>query len=96
MSNIYVYKIFFLDGTLKYVLEELKQKYPNIKVVKESSKELIFEYTDSDINIFRNLYSPISIEDGKGNRLDLSKREWRGEFVPAGINPSLAYIMCMV
>jgi len=50
MSNIYVYKIFFLDGTLKYVLEELKQKYPNIKVVKESSKELIFEYTDSDIN----------------------------------------------
>lgn len=96
MKSTIIYKLYILQGTLEYVLIELLNKYPNVKILRQVSDEILFEHIDSDINIFRNLYSPIAIENEKGIRLDLSKREWRREYVSAGINPSLAYIMCMM
>jgi len=96
MKTIFKYKLYILKGTLEYVLIELLNKYPNVKILKQVSDQILFEYIDSDINIFRNLYSPIGIENEKGIRLDLSKRDWRKKYVSAGINPSLAFVMCML
>ena len=93
---IYSYTLKILQGTSEYVLKELKEKYPNIQIVKVGKAEILFNSDVEDINSFRNLYSPTYIEDSDGRILNLSKREWRKEYVPAGINPSLAYILCMV
>jgi len=91
------YKLHILDGTLEYVLKELLEKYPQADILNTGREEIEFEIDiDGDIEIFRNLYSPLHIEDCNGRILKLSKREWRKEFVPAGINPSLAYILCMI
>lgn len=62
----------------------------------EGSLRIIFESEEKNIETFRNLYSPTHIEDEKGKILNLSRREWRKGFVSAGINPSLAYILCMM
>ncbi len=93
---IYSYTLKILQGTSEYVLKELKEKYPNIQIVKVGKAEILFNSDVEDINSFRNLYSPTYIEDSDGRILNLSKREWRVGFVPAGINPSLAYILCMI
>ncbi|NLE31050.1 methyltransferase [Candidatus Dojkabacteria bacterium] len=92
----YSYTLKILEGTSEYVLKELLEKYPTIEIVKENKDEILFNSDIEDINSFRNLYSPTHISNLKGNTLNLSKREWRVEFVSAGINPSLAYILCMI
>jgi len=96
MKKINRYELFILEGTLEYVLLEVKNKYPSVNIAKEYKDRIIFESEKKDIKVFRNLYSPIGIENEQGIKLDLSKREWRKEYVPAGINPSLAYLMCMI
>lgn len=92
----YSYTLKILEGTSEYVLKELLEKYPTIEIVKENKDEILFNSDIEDINSFRNLYSPTHISNLKGNTLNLSKREWRVGYVPAGINPSLAYILCMI
>jgi tRNA G10 N-methylase Trm11 len=92
----YPYTLKVLEGTCEYVLKELLEKYPDIKVEEVSKDEILFNLDIEDINSFRNLYSPIYISNRNGNTLNLSKRDWRVEYVPAGINPSLAYILCMI
>jgi hypothetical protein len=72
------YKLHILDGTLEYVLKELLEKYPQIDILNTGREEIEFEIDmDGDIEIFRNLYSPLHIEDCNGRILKLSKREWR-------------------
>ena len=90
------YILEFLSGTSKFVKEELLKKYPNIQVTEENQTSLTFTSEESDIETFRNLYSPSHIKDTNGKELSLSKRTWRKEYVPAGIDPSLAYIMCQI
>lgn len=92
----YSYTLKILESTSEYVLKELSEKYPDINIVKVDKNEILFNSDVEDINSFRNLYSPTHISNSKGNTLNLSKRDWRVEFVPAGINPSLAYILCMI
>jgi tRNA (guanine6-N2)-methyltransferase len=89
------YRLRFLKGTLEFVLKELHERYPKSKVTGSDESELLFVSDEGDIEVFRNLFSPTHIEDNKGKVLNLSRREWRKEFVSAGINPSLAYILCM-
>lgn len=93
---ISIYKLQFLKGTLEYVSQELLEKYPEVEILKESNTEISFSSSEDHIETFRNLYSPKHIEDSSGKILNLSKRDWREGFVPAGINPSLAYILCMI
>lgn len=92
----YLYTLKILEGTSEYVLKELLEKYPDVNVERINKDEILFNLDVEDINSFRNLYSPIHISDRNGNTLNLSKRDWRVEYVPAGINPSLAYILCMI
>jgi hypothetical protein len=90
------YILEFLAGTSKFVKEELLLKYPNTQISGENQTSLTFLTEGSDLETFRNLYSPSHIKDSNGKELNLSKRPWRKEYVPAGINPSLAYIMCQI
>ncbi len=92
----FTYKLKFLRGTLKFVSQELKEKYPDIEIIEENEFETVFRSEEESVEKFRNLYSPTHIEDSHGRVINLSRREWRKGFVPAGINPSLAYILCMV
>lgn len=95
MSKMSIYKLSFLEGTLDFVLKELLEKYPSIKVQSQTNKEIIFNSEILGIETFRNLLSSTHIEC-EGKKINLSKREWRKEYVSAGINPSLAYILCMI
>jgi tRNA G10 N-methylase Trm11 len=90
------YKLNILKGTSEYVLKELLEKYPDIEIKESGKEEILFQSKEKDINVFNNLYSSTHIQDEKGRVINLSKREWREEYVSAGINPSLAYIMCMI
>lgn len=92
----FTYKLRFLTGTSEFVSCELKEKYPGIEIIERNESEVVFKSEEDNIEKFRNLYSPTYIEDSRGKIINLSRREWRKAFVPAGINPSLAYILCMV
>lgn len=96
MNKMGIYKLSFLNGTDEYVTKELLEKFPNLQILRKTKENLLFSNTLTNIEDYRILYSPTYIEDGKGKILNLSKRDWRKEYVPAGINPSLAYIMCMI
>lgn len=89
------YKLTILEGTQEYVLKELLSKYPDTEIQLRTEEDIVFESDIQTIETFRNLYSPTHIENDE-QKLNLSDREWRVEYVPAGINPSLAYIMCMI
>jgi len=89
------YTLTILDGTQEYVLKELLSKYPEIKIQSKDDTQIVFDSDISTIETFRNLYSPTHVES-LTQKISLSDREWRVGYVPAGINPSLAYIMCMI
>jgi len=90
-----IYKLKTLEGTNDFVKKELLEKYPSIKITEEEKTNISFESPTDSIDEFRNLLSPTHIQNEKKD-INLSKREWRKEFIPAGIDPSLAYIMCMI
>ena len=82
-------------GTEEFVLKELRQKYPNVDIISKNSNKVIFSSDISNIETFRNLYSPTHIESN-GKKLNLFRRDWKVASVPAGLNPSLAYVLCMI
>lgn len=88
------YTVYIFEGTEDFVLEELKQKYPDVEIISKNSKEIVFSSTISEIETFRNLYSPTHISKN-GKKLNLFRRDWKKESVPAGLNPSLGYVLCM-
>ena len=89
------YTLKILKGSKQFVLKELLSKYPKTEILEEYDEKILFE-SDIEIDEYRNLYSPTHISNENNKVLNLSRRDWRREFVPAGINPSLAYIMCMI
>ncbi len=91
----FIYTAHIFEGTEVFVVEELKNKYPDVKIVSKNSKAIVFSSNISNIKTFRNLYCPTHIESN-GKKLNLFRRVWKKESVPAGLNPSLAYILCMI
>jgi len=96
MAILSRYELVCIPGTADFVVDELTDKFSNIEILHKNKSVIQFVSEEKDFNLFANLYSPLKIKDETGNILNLSKREWRKEFVAAGINPSLAYIMCQV
>jgi len=90
-----LYTITLLEGTLPFVKKELIEKYPNVEILKEEIDYISFSSDIQDIEEFRSLYSPTYIQSDT-KKISLSKRDWRKEYIPAGIDPSLAYVMCMI
>ncbi len=93
-----IYKLKFIEGTKEFVLKELLQKFPESEVLQSGKDFIRFGSKVEDVDEFRILYSALSIEDSEVNpprfQRNLYRREWRKEYVPAGINPTLAYVMC--
>jgi tRNA G10 N-methylase Trm11 len=89
----YIIKVF--QGTESFALKELKKKYPKVEIKSQKNGKIVFSSEISNIEAFRNLYSPTYIESGS-KKLNLFRRNWKIESVPAGLNPSLAYILCMI
>lgn len=86
----------FLEGCKEWVVNELKNRYSHINILKEFSDSIEFVSEIENINEFRIIKSARNITDSNGKSINLAKRKWRKEFVPAGIDPSLAYIMCSI
>jgi len=61
------------------------EKHPNVSLI-------TFSY-NKDVQDFSGLRSALSITD-QITSINLSKRDWRVAMVAAGINPSLACVMC--
>ena len=94
--QIVEYKLEFIPGTVRWVLSELKEKHPSVSSIFESTNLLTF-YSLENINAFTDLFSGLRITcAGEKNSLNLYRRKWRKEFVPAGVNPAFAYVMCEV
>lgn len=89
------YVVSTFEGVEDFVLKEIKEKYPEVKIESQSNGRIAFSSNISDIENFRNLYSPSHIES-TGGKLNLFRRDWKIESVSAGLNPSLAYILCMI
>lgn len=87
------YHLQIIKGTESFVLEELKEKH-SIVSIQKVGEEIIFT-SDETPESFSLILSGLRITtEGSKNSLNLYRREWRKEFVPAGINPALAYILC--
>lgn len=89
-----VFRLTAIPGTELVVEKELRSKFPGVEIVRVSKGKIDFQAEDLVIEDFKYLLSPIRIQDTNRSDLDLYKRGWRKSFVPAGINPSLAYVLC--
>ncbi len=96
VNNLHSYRLSCLSGTTDFVMQELMSKFPDVAITERNPSEISLLSTQIDIEIFRSLHSPTHISNEDGKILNLSRPTWRKGFVPAGINPSLAYIMCMI
>ncbi len=88
------YKLNIISGTIKVVESELKQKFPGVKITSTTSRSIEFESEVQDIDDFRIIYSALHVTKNGGLTRNLYRRDWQSEYVPAGINPALGYILC--
>lgn len=91
-----LFRITFIPGTEKLVEKELRSKFPEAEISSRGKETINFQIKDLSIEKFRYMFSGLRIQDSNGKDIDLYKREWRKSFIPAGINPSLAYILCVL
>lgn len=91
-----MFTLWTIPNTEEFVEIELKKKFPDTKTLKTYKGKIIFNPDNHSLLDFKSLLSPLRISDPDKNKLDLYKRDWRKEFVPAGINPSLAFILCQI
>lgn len=89
-----VLRLTIIPGTEAVVERELLSKFPEVEIVGRSKGKIDFETKDFVLENFRYLLSPLRIQDTNKRDIDLFKRAWRKDYVPAGINPSLAYALC--
>ncbi len=89
-----IFRLTTIPGTELIVEKELLSKFKDVEIVKRTKGVVDFQSADLTLEKFRYLLSPLRIQNTNYKDFDLYKREWRIDFVPAGINPSLAYIMC--
>jgi tRNA (guanine6-N2)-methyltransferase len=90
------YKLEIVKGTKVFVLKELETKFPEHNVLNTKSESIEFECEINDVDAFYELKSALRIEKENGLIRNLFRRDWKVENVPAGINPSLAYVLCII
>ena len=90
------YQLEIIPGTDQFVLVELQQKFPDTKASPQSNKMLILNSKVEDIDDFRKLKSALRVTNAGGTTRNLFRRDWQKHYVPAGINPALAYILCQI
>lgn len=90
------YKLETIKGTNDLVKVELLEKHNDSEILTEKDTEIEFESREEDVDTFRDLYAPLRIEKENGLVRNLYRRDWKVETNPAGINPALAYVLCMI
>lgn len=90
------YTLDIIPGTSNFVIKELESKHPGVKITSNENSTLQFESDENDVDTFLNIYSALRIHKNHGPSRNLFRREWKKNTSPAGINPSLAYILCMI
>jgi 23S rRNA G2445 N2-methylase RlmL len=90
------YTLDIIPGTTDFVMSDLTSKHNNVKVRTKNENQLEFESEENDVDKFMNVYSALRIHKLHGPSRNIFRREWKRHTVPAGINPALAYILCMV
>lgn len=90
------YSLKTIPNTEEFVAKELMGKFPQVEIVKRNAGKIVFQTETYSLFDFYALRSALAIDDDRNIRHDLFRRDWRVAFVPAGINPSLAYILCQV
>ena len=90
------YKFEIVPGTSAFVQKELELKFPDARILEASKSKIEFESETDDVDKFYELKTPLRIEKENGLIRNLFRREWKVENVPAGINPSLAYVLCLI
>ena len=88
-----IFKVEVIIGTEEVVKKEFKEKF-GVELSKIKLGFLTFS-SENQLADFRNIYTALRISDDK-KTINLFRREWRKSFVPAGVNPALAYILCQL
>jgi len=95
-NNKSSYSLKTIPNTEEFVVKELIAKFPKIEIVNKNKGKIVFQTENYSFLDFHALHSALMIETDRNIRHNLYRRDWRVAFVPAGINPSLAYILCQV
>lgn len=94
------YRLKFIKGIKDFVLEDLQTNFADkYTITSQTETTISFESDILDIDEFRTLKTVLHIalinDDGSiAVERNLFRHEWRKHLVPAGINPTLAYVMC--
>jgi hypothetical protein len=88
------FTLFTIPGTEEYAKRELLIKFPEISIINVAEGNITFQTNTYKLDDFHRLLTSIRIKDAFERCINLYRREWRKAFVPAGINPALAYILC--
>lgn len=96
-----IYKLDFIKGIRKFVKDDLYFHFSDqFKILKETDSLIIIETEVQDIDAFRVLRTVLHVALIEDERVvverNLFRRDWRKHLVPAGINPTLAYVICKV
>ncbi len=94
-----IYKLDFIKGIRKYVKDDLYFYFPDkFKIIKETDSLIILDTDIQDIDEFRKLKTVLHVALIENDKViverNLFRRSWRKFLVPAGINPTLAYVLC--
>lgn len=94
-----IYKLTYIKGIRRFVKDELYLLFSNrFKIVKETDSELLLDTDILDIDEFRILHTVLHVSLIEDNQVtvqrNLYKKGWRKHLVPAGINPTLAFVLC--
>jgi len=94
MSNLY--EFFYIEGLQTWVIGELTEKFSSIHLIRKTATSVLCEIDGITISDLLQIRSALRVRlpNGKFKRLD--KRHWRVAFVPAGLNPTIAYVMCKI
>lgn len=90
------YQIEIIPGTKEFVKVELSSKFPRCSILEESPDLILVESEVTDIDEFRELKSALRVTNEGGTTRNVFRRDWQKQYVPAGINPALAYILCQL
>jgi len=95
-NAMYKYYVEIIEGTEKYILDELKSKVPDFQILKSTRNKIEFSSSEQKIDAIPQIFCALRIGNEFGRVINLFRRDWKKISLAAGINPALAYVMCKI